>query len=246
VRGNKNDDGLFRYSKWVAVIYSLCFNDWRRCDPIDFFIFVAWRRGKEVGLTKKVMRRTVTNSAIFSVVPSLPIIVMMLALSQALGRYFPWLRLSVVGSAAYEGMTADLAAQSMGLEGFTDPDMTPHVFLIMMFVMSIGIIWGIVFNIFFMNRLDKFSKSKKEKVAGGFVTVFSSALFIALLITLSVPYVANVNNIEAIVAFVSAGVVVMILNKVSDVTNWQGLSDFSLPIAMLAGMATVIFYVNLM
>src|SRR5690625_5909705 len=60
-----------------------------------FFIFVAWRRGKEVGLTKKVMRRTVTNSAIFSVVPSLPIIVMMLELSQALGRYFPWLRLSV-------------------------------------------------------------------------------------------------------------------------------------------------------
>src|SRR5690625_7898946 len=129
----------------------------------------------------------------------------------------------------------------MGLEGFTDPDMTPHVFLIMMFVMSIGIIWGIVFNIFFMNRLDKFSKSKKEKVAGGFLTGFSSALFIALLITLSVPYVANVNNIEAVGAFVSGGVVVMILYRVSDVTRWQGLSDFSLSIAMLAGVGHFIF-----
>lgn len=210
------------------------------------FIMVAWRRGQEVGLSKQVMRRTMTNSAIFSIVPSLPIIVMMLALSQALGRYFPWLRLSVVGSAAYEGMAADLAAQSMGLQGFTDPNMSPHIFIIIMFVMSIGIVWGIVFNIFFMNRLDKFSKNRKEKVAGGFITIFSSALFVALLVTLSVPYVANVQNVEAIIAFISSGVVVLILNKVAEVTKWRNLSDFSLPIALIAGMAAVILYVNLM
>lgn len=170
---------------------------------------------------------------------------MMLALSQALGRYFPWVRLSVVGSAAYEGMAADLAAQSMGLQGFADPEMTPNIFIIIMLVMTIGIIWGIVFNIFFMNRLDKFSKKQKEKVAGGFISIFSSALFVALLITLSVPYVANVNNIEAIVAFVSAGVAVLILNKVAEVTKWRPLSDFSLPIAMITGMASVVFYVNI-
>lgn len=208
------------------------------------FVWMAWRRGQEIGLTKQVMRRTMTNSALFSIVPSMPIIVMMLALSQALGRYFPWLRLSVVGSAAYEGMAADLAAQSMGLEGFTDPNMTPKIYVVMMFVMTVGIIWGILFNIFFMNRLDKFSKSQKEKVAGGFITIFSSALFVALLVTLSVPYVANVQNIQAIIAFVSSGVAVMILNKVAEVTKWRLLSDFSLPIALIVGMTTVILYVQ--
>jgi len=65
------------------------------------------------------------------------------------------------------------------------------------------------------------------------------------IITLSVPYVANVNNIEAIVAFVSAGVAVLILNKVAEVTKWRPLSDFSLPIAMITGMASVFFYVNI-
>lgn len=209
------------------------------------FIWVAWRRGKEIGISKQVMRRTMTNSAVFSIVPSLPIIVMMLALSQALGRYFPWMRLSVVGSAAYEGMAADLAAQGMGLQGFTDPNMTPTIFTTIMVVMSVGIIWGIVFNIFFMKRLDQFSKSQKGRAAGGFVSIFSSALFIALLITLSVPYVANVQNIEAILAFVSAGIVVVVLNKVAEVTKWRSLSDFSLPIALIAGMAAVILYVNL-
>lgn len=209
------------------------------------FILVAWRRGQEIGLSKQVMRRTMTNSALFSVVPSLPIIVMMLALSQALGRYFPWLRLSVVGSAAYEGMAADLAAQSMGLQGFTDPNMSTPIFVVVTFVMTIGIVWGIIFNIFFMNRLDQFSKSQKQKVAGGFVALISSALFVALLVTLSVPHVANVQNIEGIIAFVSSGVVVMILNKVAAVTKWRLLSDFSLPVALIAGMAMVVLYVNL-
>lgn len=209
------------------------------------FVLMAWRRGQEIGLSKQVMRRTMTNSAVFSIVPSMPIIVMMLALSQALGKYFPWLRLSVVGSAAYEGMAADLAAQSMGLTGFTDPNMTPRIYIIIMFVMSIGIVWGIIFNIFFMTRLDKFSKSQKEKVAGGFITIFSSALFVALLVTLSVPYVANVANIQGIIAFVTSGIVVVILNKVAAVTKWRGLSDFSLPISLIAGMAAVILYVQL-
>lgn len=66
----------------------------------------------------------------------------------------------------------------------------------------------------------------------------------ALLVTLSVPYVANVQNIQAIIAFVSSGVAVMILNKVAEVTKWRLLSDFSLPIALIVGMTTVILYVQ--
>ena len=36
----------------------------------------------------------------------------------------------------------------------------------------------------------------------------------------------------------------MILNKVAEVTKWRLLSDFSLPIALIVGMATVILYVQ--
>ena len=76
------------------------------------FLTVAIRRGKELNMTKEEMKEAARSSAVFSIIPSLPIIVSYLILVPALGRYFPWLRLSVVGSAAYETMVANMAAES--------------------------------------------------------------------------------------------------------------------------------------
>lgn len=203
------------------------------------FIAKAYSRGKELGLTQEVMKKSMTNSAIFSVVPSLPIIVMYLALSVPLGQYFPWLRLSVVGSAVYEGMGANVAAQSQGLVDISDPGLTPEIFFTIMLVMTIGIIWGIVFNIIFMKKMDTMSKQAK---AGGnpFIPIFSGALFCGLLATLSAPYIANTNNPTAIISFVSAALSVLGLNKISKSTNVKIISEFSLPVALIIGMVAAI------
>ena len=203
------------------------------------FINKAMKRAKEMGIEKEVIKKTITNSAIFSVIPSLPIIVMLLALSIPLGRYFPWLRLSVVGSAVYEGMGANVAAQSQGLVDISDPGLTPEIFFTIMFVMTIGIIWGIVFNIIFMKKMDTMSKQAK---AGGnpFIPIFSGALFCGLLATLSAPYIANTNNPTAIISFVSAALSVLGLNKISKSTNVKIISEFSLPVALIIGMVAAI------
>ena len=63
------------------------------------FMAAAFKRGKELNMTKEEMKEAARSSAIFSIIPSLPLIVSYLLLVPALGRYFPWLRLSVVGSA---------------------------------------------------------------------------------------------------------------------------------------------------
>ena len=75
------------------------------------FMAAAFKRGKELNMTKEEMKEAARSSAIFSIIPSLPIIVSYLLLVPALGRYFPWLRLSVVGSAVYETMVANMAAR---------------------------------------------------------------------------------------------------------------------------------------
>lgn len=80
------------------------------------FMAAAFKRGKELNMTKEEMKEAARSSAIFSIIPSLPIIVSYLLLVPALGRYFPWLRLSVVGSAVYETMVANMAAEAFGLE----------------------------------------------------------------------------------------------------------------------------------
>ncbi len=209
------------------------------------FVRKAWKRGLELDMNSADLKKAVYNSAALSMVPSLPIIVMMLALSVPLGKYFPWLRLSIVGSAVYEGTAANVAAQALGLQDISDPGMSSEIFVIIMLVMTIGIIWGIVFNIFFMKRLDTFMKSSKSAaVGGGFMSVFSGALFIAMLITLSTPYAVNIQNTNGMVAFFSSAIAALICNWAAKKFNRSTLSDFSLPISLIVGMVAVIIFAN--
>ncbi len=106
------------------------------------FITVAFKRGKELGMTDTEMKESARSSAIFSIIPSLPIIVSYLLLVPSLGRYFPWLRLSVVGSATYETMVANMAANAFGLESISVADIPVEVFVCILFVVTIGILGG--------------------------------------------------------------------------------------------------------
>lgn len=208
------------------------------------FIVKAMKRAKEMGIEKSVINKTMTNSAVFSILPSLPIIVMLLALSVPLGRYFPWVRLSVVGSAVYESMAANVAVVNMGLVDISDPNITPTIFGIVVWVMTLGIIWGIVFNIFFMNKLDQYTK-KAKATKNAFIPIFSGALFSGMLAVLSVPYIGNVKNITGIVTFLTAGIAVLILQRIGKNPKLKIINEFSLPIALIVGMAAAIIQVNL-
>lgn len=208
------------------------------------FIAKAMKRAKEMGIEKSVINKTMTNSAVFSILPSLPIIVMLLALSVPLGRYFPWVRLSVVGSAVYESMAANVAVVNMGLVDISDPNITPTIFGIVVWVMTLGIIWGIIFNIFFMNKLDQYTK-KAKATKNAFVPIFSGALFSGMLAVLSVPYIGNIENVTGIVTFLTAGIAVLVLQRIGKNPKLKIINEFSLPIALIVGMAAAIIQVNL-
>ena len=59
------------------------------CAVVQALLFLrkAWRRGLELGMTKGEMKKVITSSAVFSIVPSLPIVVMMMMLIPVLGKY---------------------------------------------------------------------------------------------------------------------------------------------------------------
>jgi hypothetical protein len=209
------------------------------------FIRAAWRRGTELGIDNGKLKKVMTNAAVFSVVPTLPIIVMLTVLSVNLGRYFPWLRLSVVGSATYENMAADMVAKASGLAGIADPGFDISIFTMAMWVMSVGIIWGIVFNIFFMKSLDKFSKKAKAS-NNRFVPIFSAALFIGMLALMSAPYITSFKNLTAIVSFITAAIAVLICRHIAISTKISAIDEFSLPISLIAGMSAAVIYTQIM
>lgn len=58
----------------------------------------------ELGITRKELSNVIKSSLIFSVVPSLSIVVGLFVLIAVLGSVWAWWRLSVIGSLSYETM----------------------------------------------------------------------------------------------------------------------------------------------
>lgn len=197
------------------------------------FVLLALKRGKELEMTSEELKEAARSSAIFSIVPSLPIVVSYLMLVPMLGRYFPWLRLSVVGSAAYETMVANMAAQAFGMESLVVDDIPLDVFVAILFVVSIGILGGNIFNVIFLKTYDKGVEQVKTRNAT-LVPLITGTMFLGMYGTFAAPYLTSISDPLVISSILGAGVVSLILIKVSKkVTR---LKEFAFPISMLAGM----------
>ena len=69
----------------------------------------------ELGITRKELSNVIKSSLIFSVVPSLSIVVGLFVLIAVLGSVWAWWRLSVIGSLSYETMISRFHCAGAGL-----------------------------------------------------------------------------------------------------------------------------------
>ena len=112
------------------------------------FAVRAYRAGKAIGMDVTKMKRTIVASATFAVLPSVGILLGVIALSGSLGTPWPWLRLSVIGALHYETQVAEAAAEAVGLPGLSATHMTAEAFTTIALLMSVCIMWGMVFCLF--------------------------------------------------------------------------------------------------
>lgn len=211
--------------------------------PIVFVIFQSLRfigiaRGeaKALGMEDKKIKKVMTNSAIFSILPSLPIVITLAALMPALGKFIPWLRLSVIGSAMYESMCADLTITSFGYSGLGDTSMSTEAWVGVVWVMSVvALVWPLC-NVIGLRFYDKGMK----KVSGPFMGILAAALFMGMMAIMGVPKFLNFADPVSIVVTVVAGVSVLLLDFLAKKTGAKVLSEFSFPLAMVIGMASAI------
>ena len=135
------------------------------------FLVRAWKAGLALGMDPVKLKRVVVSSATFSALPSVGILLGVIALSGSLGTPWPWLRLSVIGALHYETQVAQAAAEQAGMKSLSAAEMTPQGFATIALLMSLCIIWGIVLSIFFNKRYTKklSSGSGSGKGAAGFL-----------------------------------------------------------------------------
>ena len=230
------------------------------CGAIILFVAIvcvialvrAWRAGIKIGMDKRKLKRAVTASITFSILPSAGILLGVIALSGSLGIPWPWLRLSVIGALHYETQVAQAAAEQAGMKSLSAAEMTPQGFATIALLMSLCIIWGIVLSIFFNKRYTKklSSGSGSGKGAAGFGDLAMTAMFIGLVSAYIGSYLGGFISSNGLftfsgdwtpllVAAVSAGVMALFV-YLAEKKHITWVENFSIAGSMLAGMAAAV------
>lgn len=116
----------------------------------------AYTHALELGITKEKLKLVITSSAIYSVVPSISIVIGLFSLASVLGVPWSWFRLSVVGSVTYELMAADMVATGTGYESVAALNAAGDASVVgtVMFVMSICIMGGLIAILLFGKKIQ--------------------------------------------------------------------------------------------
>ena len=116
-----------------------------------FYLIRSIRRAKKLNMDMGKIKKVITSSITFSILPAIGIGIGVVTLVGALGIAFPAIRLSVIGSLQYEAQMAGGAADAItGTEnGLTtimnSGGITGDQFLTIAVIMTVGIIWGPLF-----------------------------------------------------------------------------------------------------
>ena len=211
-----------------------------------FFLVRALRRARELGIAGDVIKKTVTSSAIFTIAPAVAVLVGVVALSKSLGVALPWLRLSVIGSITYETVAAGNALEAAGTSaGMTITD--PSIFITIAWVMTVGIAAGLVFVPFVTRPLQNglLKIGMKDKKWG---EIFNNAMFLGM-ISAFLGYVfcdvglifdGDTSGLIPVCVMVISAVIMAICGLTATKLKIRWLTDYALPISLVAGMASAI------
>jgi len=218
------------------------------------FMVRAYRAGIAAGMDKAMLKRTITSSVTFSILPSVGILLGVIALSGSLGTPWPWLRLSVIGALHYETQVAQAAAEQVGAGGLSMANMTPTAFSTIALLMSICIMWGMILSFFFnkayLKKLQGKSKENNEDKKQGFGDMAMVAMFIGLVSAYIGSYIGGFvsgegmfsfkGDLTPIVVSVVSAIVMAVFTYFAEKKHMVWLESFSIAGSMLVGMLVAI------
>ena len=211
------------------------------------FMVKAWREGVRVNIDREKMKKAVLSSAAFTLVPSIGILIGVIALSGSLGIPIPWLRLTVIGALHYETMAADVAAKAAGLASLSAEFMTADVFVSIIIVMTLGILSGAVFCIFGLKKYQSKVLKSVNKKNDNWGQIMFTAMFIGMVCAFIGTGFADLRrgHFTSLIVIAVSALTMALFTWLSKLRGFQWLESFSLSFAMFAGMGSAIL-VNLL
>lgn len=198
----------------------------------------SYLTGLEIGLTKEQMNGAIKSSVITAVGPSIVILSTMIALLVSLGGPISWMRLSFIGSAMFEMMSASFGTQAVGVTFGSDP-MTETAFANAVWTMTLGALGWIIFATVSADKMDRVQKKFSGSDTKLMGAIAAGAILAAFGANSAVHLVALNKNT---VACVAGGVVMLILGTMADRKNIKWLREWCLFFALMGGMLAAVVW----
>lgn len=233
------------YGVVLAFVVALCL----------FYILSALKRAKQLGIESTKIKKVVSSSIAFSVLPGLGIALGVVTLVGTLGVAFPAIRLSVVGALQYETQMADGTATAIAgsMSALMAQGMTARDFATIAMIMTIAICTGGIEVLFFYRMYQpKIGKLMTKSASSGtkksvnigdlvFQVVFIGMVigYLAMSIGTITKAVAFVDSYYYFIAVIVAMGVMYVCELPINKAGWKWLDSFSTPVSMLIAMIVV-------
>lgn len=212
-----------------------------------FFLVKAWKRGRELGMDESKLRRIAVSAGVFTIAPAIAIVISVITLAKDLGVPLPWLRLSVVGSLSYETIAATNAESAMGLTFGQTNGLTGTQYVTIALVMTLSIMVGIWLVPVLCKRLQG-GMSSLEKRDKKWADIFQNAMFIGMIAAfvgfvfcdVSGAFSGDFSGLIPVCVMGVSAIVMCISGVLVKVVKAPWISDYALPLSLIAGMASAI------
>ncbi len=203
------------------------------------FMKKAWKHALELGLQPVQIKKGLTTGITISIMPTLPVLLVLLSLMPLLGKPLPWLRLSIIGSAYYETYAASTALECVGetlkLNGYSVAGWVAAAW-----VMTVGGSACILWSSLAIKPISMIYE-KAEKIDMKLVLSIGSGCLAGVMAYVSVSYgfsAMSTNGVVFCISFAVGAILVYIHNR-RPKSKW--LSDYLMTISMVAAMAAACF-----
>ncbi|MDD6072113.1 MAG: DUF5058 family protein [Clostridiales bacterium] len=209
----------------------------------------AYTHCLELGITKEELKKVIKSSLVFSIVPSLSIVVGLFVLISALGVVWSWWRLSVIGSLSYESLISSGVATALGFE--TNAQMleaaTGSQFGVVMILMSVGMLSGFLILIPFGKKLsqsvNKADITTENESKNSWKHVLSG-VFMLCMFAVYIPVLLIGDTIQALV-MITGLIIAVVLGILAGKPGLKWLNEFIMAFSMIGGMVSSLLWTQL-
>lgn len=215
-----------------------------------FFLIRAIKRAKELGIETGTIKKTISSSAIFTIAPAIAVLVGVVALSKSLGIALPWFRLSVIGSLTYETVAAENALRAFN-HGTETVITDPSVYVTVLWVMTLSIAASLILAPLVTKKIQSglVKMGMKDKKWG---EIFNNAMFLGMIsaflgyVFCDVTYLkdGHLQGLTPVCVMAVSAIVMAIVGLLATKLKLRVLTDYALPISLVAGMASAILFAS--